>query len=553
MKDREHQLVTEYALEPNVVTPGASPAAASASSSSSATKHTKHNNRHGRRHRNELDDDENVDDGDDHDGEAGHIDTRALTDPGVVRVRARQLVDLVLQKRVYIDWPYHHEALVEAILTQSCEYTGSASEPRALELSAGDLPRWRKLVTDLESQYRIKKALDMGPISIVLRVRRMIGVKRLRDGSVEPVYQAVGELYPFNAVVLSLANADPRYSPATLAGSSGSSLPVGSTVVIKIKQFYGCLGVITRSGQKLKVQIDTATQLQPDLSDIISAHYATAEQYFPMHVVAGRLHLAPRVLARITASFRVNNRDIGLKLKFSKTDKQVLGYTQRLENAKWTFSEKAIELVRQYMLAFPDLFQAISNPRLPDDDIKAADLFREKPEARLHEITDWLARINRSDMPLVPCGTVALSAATIDLITQRVANFYAQPPRTAPAAATATTATAASPSAAAPAVVNVAKKVSRLIDPDQVFMPVTNEFVQLSPSGPTEQQHPVSLGDRVRYLRSEGPAPFGSIGTVIGSGPTGLMIVFDTQFVSGTTLGGRYVLLSIQPDEWRSI
>jgi 5'-3' exoribonuclease 1 len=47
------------------------------------------------------------------------------------------------------------------------------------------------------------------------------------------------------------------------------------------------------------------------------------------------------------------------------------------------------------------------------------------------------------------------------------------------------------------------------------------------------------LGDRVVYVCDTGSVPIGNKGTVIGVQEKSIEVVFDTTFMSGTTLGGR--------------
>jgi len=48
-----------------------------------------------------------------------------------------------------------------------------------------------------------------------------------------------------------------------------------------------------------------------------------------------------------------------------------------------------------------------------------------------------------------------------------------------------------------------------------------------------------SLGDRVIYVCDSGSVPIGNKGTVVGVQEKVIDVVFDTTFMSGTTLSGR--------------
>jgi 5'-3' exoribonuclease 1 len=282
-------------------------------------------------------------------------DINLYQQPALVQARALQLASVANKHQVYIDWPYHHEAIVDAVITQHCEVSGIAGDLKVVEFKPQDFVRWTRLVMDIEAQYRMKKALDVGTILFVLRVRRMIGLKRSAQNLIEPIYSHVDEYYPLNAVVTTLPNPDARYafqtsqSTSSSASASPPAIVQGMPVLLKTKQYYGCLGTVSRIAKKITVQIDVASQAQPNLADILGGHYATATQYFPLYIVARRLRMSPKLLSRFSASYRINNREIGLRLKFTKGEKQVLGYTQRVDN-QWNFSEKAIELMQSYVV-----------------------------------------------------------------------------------------------------------------------------------------------------------------------------------------------------------
>jgi len=77
------------------------------------------------------------------------------------------------------------------------------------------------------------------------------------------------------------------------------------------------------------------------------------------------LHMTGLAVSKITSSLMVILTDgskvnLGLNLKFQGKGLKVLAYT-RMDSRGWEYSAKAVELLRDYQLAFPKLFQKLDN------------------------------------------------------------------------------------------------------------------------------------------------------------------------------------------------
>lgn len=120
--------------------------------------------------------------------------------------------------------------------------------------------------------------------------------------------------------------------------------------------------------------------------------------------------LSGLAVAKITASFMVLGHDghknnLGLGLKFEAKGLKVIDYSQKNTHF-WEFSEKAVELLREYKQRFPEVIAAAS--RRGDGQYRhlchfvvyvltlvvampsAAEVFPGDPDAKLKEAKDWL-------------------------------------------------------------------------------------------------------------------------------------------------------------------
>lgn len=82
-----------------------------------------------------------------------------------------------------------------------------------------------------------------------------------------------------------------------------------------------------------------------------------ASRYLPSFKAAESLRITSRALSRITSSFMVvvghdkQKVNLGLSLKFEAKSLKVVDYTRK-ESRHWEYSEKAVELIREYKVRF---------------------------------------------------------------------------------------------------------------------------------------------------------------------------------------------------------
>lgn len=87
--------------------------------------------------------------------------------------------------------------------------------------------------------------------------------------------------------------------------------------------------------------------------------------YYPSYSVANMLRMTGLAVSKITSSLMVVLSDgtkvnVGLSLKFQGKGLKVLNYT-RMEDRGWEYSAQAVELLREYKAAFPQLFSKLDN------------------------------------------------------------------------------------------------------------------------------------------------------------------------------------------------
>jgi hypothetical protein len=78
-------------------------------------------------------------------------------------------------------------------------------------------------------------------------------------------------------------------------------------------------------------------------------------RYYPSFEVAKMVGLSSKAISKITSRFMAVNGDghktnLGLNLKFEAKGQKVIDYSRKNERF-WEFSEKTVELIREYKVA----------------------------------------------------------------------------------------------------------------------------------------------------------------------------------------------------------
>eukprot|EP01114_Cavostelium_apophysatum_P014830 TRINITY_DN3939_c0_g1_i1.p1 TRINITY_DN3939_c0_g1~~TRINITY_DN3939_c0_g1_i1.p1 ORF type:complete len:1028 (+),score=267.90 TRINITY_DN3939_c0_g1_i1:154-3237(+) len=275
-------------------------------------------------------------------------------------------------KRCYVDWPYFRQAELVGIATREANYFGDGS---VVEHPMEQKGLFVRDANYMENQQMSTRAVDISPLQIMAVVKVLSGISENLDGSRIKLWSSEEEFIPFPLIVDNLAVEDTRMRE-TGATKLSERLSVGQEIIYLGKEnSYGSRGVIVAS--QAPNAIDVEIQLEPPVPtfgrDIASS---SKERYWPLHDVARNLNIPIGVLAKITGLvfFQPGKINLGLGLKFSSKNLQILGYSRL--GRSWEFSQRAIDLIAEYRNKFPKIFEAIDrNPGSYDYD--ADSLFEE--------------------------------------------------------------------------------------------------------------------------------------------------------------------------------
>ena len=407
------------------------------------------------------------------------------------------------------------EALVTSISDELFKYVPDDNR-QIIAVPHGPLEvgAWRKKAEKIEAEYSKRFAMVIGPVEVVMHVAMLKGLKRIDDGSMVKDYAVMpGTETDFAAqtIVYEVASEDQRFLEQAAVDVT-QEFPLGSRAFYLGDFNYGRpLQVCGHLGGKMRIFLLTEKSKELQFKHHIEAGL---QDYLPSYQVARMLGLNPLVLSKITSSFSVmvenERQNLGLNLKFEAKKLKVIGYSRKRSNG-WEFSQKAIELLRNYLQSFPEFFQALQkNPQgdiYQDTDFYPENVVNEKME----EIKNWLKSVQSKEFEKVPLDAEQLDGDVVKQIEAAVDEWLAQ-----------------GGGRGTPMLIkNVPRKA--ILKPSDAEHCCSDQIF--------------AIGDRAVYVQDSGKVPIGSRGTVIGLTQTPrltlLDIVWDETFMSGTTLGDR--------------
>ena len=425
----------------------------------------------------------------------------------------------LLGQRVHVGYPFLSEALVVRISDELFDYTlPSDGKGAALQTPHGplDIEAFRKKATQIQRVYSKRLGIVIGDVESLVHVEMLKGLKKQDDGAVVKEFGVIPGIeteFAAQMVVDEVESEDQRFLEK-------AALPIEEEFPVGTKAF--CLGVfgfgrplqvINHGTNKAEVWISILSGKEPDFAAPILKDAERLAPYTPSFAVAKMLQLHPLTLSKITASFSVDlfglHVNLGLNLKFEAKKMKVLGYSRRGESG-WEFSQKAVALLQQYMINFPQFIARIQQyPR--GDGFAATDFYPEdQAMTKIKEIQAWLKTIESKSFEKVPLDAEQLDSEVVMKI-ERAADEYAQK----------------EPAPTMKKMAGVPRNA--LLKPADAEQRLGNQTF--------------TLGERIMYTQDSGKVPIAARGTVVGLTRTArqtlLDVVFDIAFMGGTSLNDR--------------
>ncbi|KAK4697008.1 5'-3' exoribonuclease 1, partial [Lecanoromycetidae sp. Uapishka_2] len=399
----------------------------------------------------------------------------------------------LLGRKVYVGYPFLSEGKVVRVSDEMFNYnlpqdgTGPAfgvpHGPKEVEM-------WHRKAERIESVYSKRLGMIIGDIQSLVHVDILKGLRKTDDGATVKEYAHIEGIetdYASQMVVEEVANEDPRFLEHA-ALPVEEEFPVGSRAFFLGEFNYGRpLEVVGHTNNKADVWVSTVVAKVPEFGRQIAKDADKLSPYTPSYAVAKILGLNPLVLSKITSSFQVslsdNRVNLGLNLKFEAKKLKVLGYSRKGATG-WEYSEKAIQLIQQYMIKFPDFIAGIQ--RNSQGNIYEATDFYPPSEAKekIQEIQAWLKSIESKSFQKVPLEAEQLDSDIVSKIEQAANDAFQMDP----------------PGKGQNKKINGAPR-NALLKPSDADQRLSHQHF--------------SLGDRIVYVQDSGRVPIATRGTVV--------------------------------------
>ncbi|KAK2591354.1 exonuclease II Exo2 [Conoideocrella luteorostrata] len=425
-----------------------------------------------------------------------------------------------LGQRCYVGYPFLQEARIVKVQDELFTYELSDNKKDIVmkDHSNREAADFAKDAEFLERWHAKRLGVIIGQVECLVHVHMLKGLIKTEEGALLKEYAenpSVRSVYASQTVVDEVVNEDERFIEKE-ALPIEEEFPLGTRAFFLGEYAYGRpLEVIGHVKGKTEVVVSMPKNKEPEFSKRIIHQAERNNPYMPSFAVAKMLGIHPLVLSKITSSYQISTSaglklNLGLNLKFEGRKLKVLGYSRK-SHTGWEFSSLGVKLIADYMVMFPDFFAAIQ--REPQrNETSELDLWNDPAAAsqRVKDIVAWLKKQETSKFERVPLEAEQLDSGVV----MGLANAGEQVFQTSQDTE-----------------IKKLKGVPRaaMLKPSDAELVLANQNF--------------GLGDRVTFVASSGKVPIATRGTVAGISRTAtallLDVVWDTSFMSGTTLGER--------------
>lgn len=405
------------------------------------------------------------------------------------------LAKKIVGKNVHVDWPYLVEAKVISVANEEVKFfAGGKNNSLQSELirqeSYNEFVREMK---DVCTFLKTRKGIEVGQSDVIVETKLLLGKRHIckADGSVrtEKEYSRTPSFYPSKIVVKNLAVQASSQKEFT---NIETLYPVGSTCFMMASSYYGCAAeVIEIDKESNKVRLAFTIPKELNFQTIVKDYDQLSVSYLTEYAVSQKLGISVFVLNRITGDLMVNENhetssrvNIGLKIKYTGQKKEAVGFA-RLFNNSWTYSSVTVDVLKDYINKFPEVFETISSSN--NDGFVLADFSKKK--SFLQDVQGFLKTLPCYKAETVRCGSNVLDKPVIDRIHEEIESLKL----------------------AQNLEIEKQKSTKAKVKPNCIFRP-TDQFGKLSPDPDTT----FLLFDRVVNVDKGITVPLGFRGTIVG-------------------------------------
>ncbi|KAH6611217.1 alkaline phosphatase D [Trichoderma cornu-damae] len=425
-----------------------------------------------------------------------------------------------LGQRCFVGYPFLQEAKVVKVQDELFTYELAENERDVVtkDHSNRDASDFAKEADFLENWHAKRLGITVGQVECLVHVHMLKGLIKTEEGALVKEYAenpSLRKVYAAQTIVDEVVNEDERFIERA-ALPIEEEFPQGTRAFFLGEFAYGRpLEVTGHVSGKANIAVAVPKIKEPEITKQMIFQAERNNPYTPSFAIAKKLGVHPLILSKITSSFQVISAgglklNLGLNLKFEARKLKVLGYSRKSETG-WEFSNLAVKLIADYMVAFPDFFAAIQKEPQRSE-THERDLWSDASVAsqRVKDMAAWLKKQETSKFERVPLEAEQLDSEVVMALANAGEQLYKASLETTRKTLNSVPRTA-------------------LLKPSDAEMVLGNQTFK--------------LGDRVVFVAAAGKVPMASRGTVAGISRTAtavlLDVVWDLGFMSGTTLGER--------------
>lgn len=338
------------------------------------------------------------------------------------------IVGQLLGKEVFVSWPHLGEARIVKISNDRRVWKVNGP-PNGEEQDSG---RFDSSVRSMTEHFMSRVGIDVGAVTSLVHVFPIIGREYIfgSEGrmTLTKSWGNIEAVYPLQMIVKDIAMHESkfvRYKQVEEVFTSGSQIFMLTT------PYYGSKGsvvdpMLVKTCGRIKVNLMVYPEPNFDLA--VHINEAQKGEYVNSYTAGTMCGITNNLFSRITGNILViggarrshlpentNKTNVGLQLKFNKSNEEVIGYTRKLNGNNWMYSPQVIKVVQDYVEKFPDLFQALSRRSASSNDVFfELDLFPTRAgQNYVEEIAKWVKEQPHYKSERRTCGDVMIEKETL--------------------------------------------------------------------------------------------------------------------------------------------
>eukprot|EP00818_Percolomonas_sp_WS_P004704 CAMPEP_0117443702 /NCGR_PEP_ID=MMETSP0759-20121206/4838_1 /TAXON_ID=63605 /ORGANISM="Percolomonas cosmopolitus, Strain WS" /LENGTH=1679 /DNA_ID=CAMNT_0005235699 /DNA_START=331 /DNA_END=5370 /DNA_ORIENTATION=+ len=453
----------------------------------------------------------------------------------------------LLGKQVYIGYPMPQPAIISSVADIDKSYYGNGSNRE--DHTSFEQEQFQKEVQHHQSLLFGRYALDIGEVRVLVYCRLFKGMmKSITGDTVRKFSKRDSEYaYPAQLIIHNYTPIhDPRFQQRRF--ELQDEYKTGTEVICLNKDFYGCKATVTQTILPYTVELDVIVpptdniDFPPELTEAADLQYYSIQQLSRSLRLPDGRNPSPKCLGILTTGFKVNAHQgnkrfhFGLKMRHVGKGQILLHYArckldeqkteqnyflnfgagnQQIKSSKfsagnafdWEYSEKAIVLLQEYIDRFPEIFYGVescSSRISTSSDVLSGQT--EDPDTFMDAVDEWIVSLELSKKPFISATNNYLDQEHLCTVESAIIDYYATK-KNAPFTQTDHTQLTAK----------------------QVYKPPNPAYKGMI------DENALDIGHRVVHIHKEGQVPFGLRGVVVGIENDNAQVIFDEEFLGGST------------------